>query len=254
MHPYTSASPLLKHHIDISLLLPLHYTHSRSTLHQPLSFPPLSFFRELSLSLCPTMWSTGACQNPERYAVPCTISLFWRAKADFCSVYQVTIIIMLAMATANSITLVVTLIRPVPQFAVSGVLMQLGATKEATLARRGILSEPISDNTTNSLWPPPDDLQLAQDVWHNPPTQLADFTINQNTINLPRDIFATDIATPSPLPSLRPRSPCRKDDCGDDYYFKDPKPESEKMPQKAASPDAYIEMVLGMLGICIMRV
>lgn len=165
---------------------------------------------------------------------------------------------MLAMATANSITLIVTLIRPVPQYSVSGVLMQLGATEEATLARRSFMPEAIGDNATDVPWPPSLEHRNVKEAWPSLITRSRDYTVSTSPISISPDSSTMDTTTPSALPSLLPRAPCRHEDCGEDYYFKDPKPKPsskpQSTPQKVVEADAYIDMVMGMLGICIMRV
>lgn len=158
---------------------------------------------------------------------------------------------MLAMAAANSITLVITLIRPVPQFSISGVMMQLGAKEEATLARRDLLAI-SADNATEHAWSLRYDSEIEEDVWQGITPDPSDLPAGRNT----RTEYTQDKATTRPSSSLRLRSPCRNDECGN--YFTDPRPEPtekpSKLPQKEVKADAYIEMVMGLLGICIMRV
>jgi len=169
------------------------------------------------------------------------------------------------MAFANSVTLIITIIRPVPQFATTGVLMQLGARTEATLAKRSdILLLPQAEEVEDT-WPTPLQHHHLETGWTTFANPL-DLAITGNTISIPTQ---TDDATPSPTVLMLPlqaRSPCG-DPCGDDFFDKiepskkpkpKPKPKStvkvEEAKQKMADPEAYIDMVIGLLGVCIMRV
>lgn len=185
------------------------------------------------------------------------------------------------MAFANSVTLIVTLMHPVPQFARKGVLMQIGARIEATLAKRAeeppALPEIVIDG--KAVWPSPVTYHTLDPDWTSFVHPLAHVPKTSNTVFLP---YQEVEASPSPtalIHFLQVRNPCYHDTCGGyseskpttttktktkpkpkptpgptPKKKKKPEPESPKMNQKVVDPKAYIDLVIGLLGVCIIRV
>lgn len=180
---------------------------------------------------------------------------------------------MLVMAAANSITLIITIVRPTPQYAVQGVLLQVGARTEATLSK-GMLDmeeEAVPGTPVETGWLPPGKFQPFQNSGNTFVDPL-EMPSRVNTVPLHNTEL---ISTSTPSLYLLPRAPCGDSSCGGSHLSATrtpPKPETTKSVHKSSTarptatkseqkklnkvvkPDAIIELVVGLLGACLMRV
>lgn len=141
-------------------------------------------------------------------------------------------------------------------------MLQLGAKTKPTLAKRYITELPtMLSETEGAPWPPlVQHHTIEEGMWRTDSIPLQGTLNGVSTVAVELD-DVKPIPSPTPtmlVPPLLPRAPCG-DPCADVYFTKaKPKPKPTRRPkkekQKTVDPEAYIEMVVGLLGVCIMRV
>lgn len=188
---------------------------------------------------------------------------------------QITLGIILGMAFTNSVLLVVTLVRPVPQFSSSGTLMTISARGNATLGKRGLAGSPDEDESadeiistiTPSPWKPERRKVRNEDEegWYiadeesnetsmnneeeNPATtsensktsDSEDFYFPESTSSSARNSRATNEHSMSTLPPKQTMTV--------------PKKKQDKIVKVKSRPfnDGWVELWIGPLGVCIQR-